>query len=136
MIPSKNNTEPVYHYFNEGGPVVEAPAHVAYCKAAEGLAKLSALSKQGDVEALRGFHLIACKMVEMLNDQHFDYSASVLKWPIVLPQDRKARNAITKQANEMRIGSVPAGGRRRPDDLAETSNKGFALKNLCRVANA
>jgi|GEM_PF-6494563 len=136
MIPSKNNPEPVYHYFHEGGPVVAAPAHVAYCQAVEGLAKLSVLSKQGDAEALRGFHLIACKMVEMLNEEHFGYSASVLKWPVLLPQDRKARKAVTKHADEMRIGSVKAGGKGAGEKLAETSNKGFAVKNLCRVADA
>lgn len=136
MIPSKNNPEPVYHYFVEGGPVVAAPAHVAYCKAVEGLAKLAFLSKQGDLEALRGLHLIACKIVEKLNDEHFDFSASVLKWPVLLPQDRKARNEVTKHANEMRIGSVKAGSRGAGEKLAETSDKGFAVKNLCRVAGA
>jgi hypothetical protein len=136
MIPSKNNTEPVYHYFCEGGPVVAAPAHVAYCKAVEGLGKLAELSKQGDPDALEGFYLIACKMVEMLNDEHFGHSESVLKWPVVLPQDRKARKVVTKKADEMRIGSVTAGGKGAGEKLAETSDKGFALKNLCRVANA
>ena len=136
MIPAKDNPEPVFHYFCEGGPVVACPAHVAYCKAVQGLAKLSVLSKQGDSEALRGIYDIACQVVEMLNDEHFDYSASVLKWPVVLPQDRKARKAVTKHANEMRIGSVKAGGKGAGEKLAETSDKGCAVKNLCRVADA
>jgi hypothetical protein len=136
MIPSKNNTEPVYHYFCEGGPVVAAPAHVAYCKAVEGLKKLAELSHQGDLVALEGFYLIACKMVERLNDDYFWHSESVLKWPVVLPQDRKARKVVTKHADEMRIGSVAAGGRGAGEKLAETSDKGFALSNLRRVANA
>jgi hypothetical protein len=136
MIASKNNQEPVFHYFCEGGPVVAAPADIAFCKAVQGLAKLSVLSKQGDPNALRGFHLLACKIVEELNEELFGYSASVLKWPILLPQDRKARKAVTKHANEMRIGSVKAGGKGAGEKLAETSNKGFAVKNLCRVSEA
>jgi hypothetical protein len=136
MIPSKNNPEPVFHYFCEGGPMVAAPADIAFCKAVQGLAKLSLLSKQGDPDALRGFHLLACKMVKMLNDEHFGYSASVLEWPVILPQNRETRNAVTKHAAEMRIGSVKAGGKGAGEKLAETSNKGFAIKNLCRVADA
>lgn len=136
MIASKYNQEPVFHYLCEGGPVVAAPADIAYCKAVQGLVALSLLSKQGDPDALRGFYLLACKMVETLNDEYFGHTESVLEWPILLPQDRKARKAVTKHAEEMRIGSVKAGGRGAGEKLAETSDKGFAVKNLCRVADA
>ncbi|MDP3851449.1 MAG: hypothetical protein Q8Q59_13150 [Luteolibacter sp.] len=118
---------------NDGMP----PAYVANNEAYAGLARLDSLAKGGDEDAIRMFHSIACHMVERLNELHLEYTASVLEWPVLLPQDPKKREAITKQANAMRIGSTRGcgvgSGSGRPDDLAYTSQKGFAIQNLRRV---
>jgi hypothetical protein len=56
---------------------------------------------------------------------------------VLLPQDRDAREMVTKQANAMRIGSVrgggPGAGRGSKDLLTYESQKGFAIQNLRRV---
>jgi hypothetical protein len=105
--------------------------------ALDGLAELSKLAGKGDVGALREFHQIACSMVEWLNEKHPEYVASVLEWPVLLPQDPKKRVAITEQANALRIGSTRGGGRGsgsgRQDDLTYNAQKGFAIENLRRV---
>lgn len=79
------------------------------------------------------FYKITCGMVSRLNELHSEYAATVLEWPILLPQDRKERNMVTKAANEMYIGSVAAGGKGRPSELAYNTEKGFSIHNLRRV---
>jgi hypothetical protein len=101
------------------------------------LGKLDALAATGDAEAIRMFHSITCGMVTRLNELHSEYAASVLEWPVLLPQDRDARSKVTMQANGMRIGSVrgagKGAGKGSKDLLAYDSQKGFAIQNLRRV---
>jgi hypothetical protein len=112
------------------------PAYVANNEALGWLDKLDALAKCGNSDALRMFYSITCGMVERLNELHLDYAHTVLEWPVLLPQDREKRQATTKVANEMRIGSVRAGGGGQPDKLGYGSQKGFAIQNLRRVSFA
>lgn len=111
-------------------------AYVANHEALGWLENLDALAKEGNPDAIREFYCTACSMVARLNELHLDYAGSVLEWPILLPQNREERNAITKLANEMRIGSVKAGGKGQPEKLGYDSEKGFAIKNLQRIALA
>lgn len=111
------------------------PALHANNEALEWLDRLARLATGGDSDAVRMFHDITCGMVARLHELHLDHAASVLQWPVLLPQDRTARNAVTKLALEMRIGSVMA-GRSRPEILAYDSEKGFAVQNLRRMSFA
>lgn len=108
-------------------------AYVANNKSLKYLDELDRLARSGDADAVRMFHDITCGMVSRLNELHKDYAASALEWPILLPQDRKRRNEVTKEANEMHIGSVAAGGKGRPSELAYHTEKGFSIHNLRRV---
>lgn len=108
-------------------------AYVANNKSLKYLNELDRLARSGDSDAVRMFHGITCGMVNRLNELHSEYATSVLKWPILLPQDRKERNKVTKAANEMYIGSVAAGGKGRPSELAYNTEKGFSIHNLRRV---
>lgn len=112
-------------------------AHRANHEALGWIGKLDDLAKSGDAHAIQMFHSITCGMVERLNELHLDYAASVLEWPVLLPQDRDARSQVTKQANAMRIGSVRGGGegagRGSKDKLDYDSQKGFSIENLRRV---
>lgn len=114
-----------------------SPAYLANHEALGWLAKLDVLAKSGNADAIRMFHSITCGMVVRLNELHLDYAAAVLEWPVLLPQDRNARLAVTKQANAMRIGSVRGGGsgagRGSKDILTYDSQKGFSIQNLRRV---
>lgn len=112
------------------------PAIDANNEALEGLARLDALAKAGDQDAIRLFHDITCGMVARLNEIHLDFAHSVVEWPILLPRDRAQRKAATAAAMLMRIGSVKAGGKGRPEILEYESEKGFALENLGRVSFA
>lgn len=134
MKPSKNQSERVYHYFHENGPVVSAPIHVAQAMAQEGLVRLLAMAKAGDLLAVKTFHEIVSTSVKILNEQHPDFANSALEWPIVLPQDRCARNSVTDAAKKMRIGGVKAGGKGAGEKLSYSSDKGFAVGNLRRVS--
>lgn len=98
-----------------------------------GLVDLDFLAKEGNNDAVRIFHMIACSMVERLNQLHIGHASSVLKWPIVLPQDRDTRKIVTQKAKEMRIGSVKAGGPGAIEILDYNTEKGFAIQNLRRL---
>lgn len=114
-----------------------AAANHANHEALGWLEKLDSLAKSGNADAIRLFHAITCGMVLRINELHLDYAASVLEWPVLLPQDRDARILVTKRANSMRIGSVRGGGsgagRGSKDVLKYESQKGFSIQNLRRV---
>lgn len=116
------------------------PAYCANNQAYDGLAELALLAKGGDKDAIGMFYEITCTMVARLNALHADYAASVLEWPVLLPRDREKRQAVTKQANAMRIGSSRGGGEGSgsgtKDDWSYDKEKGFAIHNLRRVAFA
>jgi hypothetical protein len=116
------------------------PAIDANTEAVEGIARLDRLAKAGDKDAIRLFHETTCGMVARLNELHLDFAQSVLVWPVLLPQDRDARTAVTMAANAMRIGSVKGGGegsgRGAPELLGYNERKGFAIQNLRRVSYA
>jgi len=128
-VEIEDSTEMMLEFFS--------PAHLANHEALGWIAKLDVLAKSGNADAIRMFHSITCGMVVRLNELHLDYVAAVLEWPVLLPQDRNARLAVTKQANAMRIGSVRGGGsgagRGSKDVLTYESQKGFSIQNLRRV---
>lgn len=108
-------------------------AYVANSKSLTYLNELDRLARSDDADAIRMFYDITCGMVARLNELHIEYAASVMEWPILLPQDRKKRNGVTKAANEMYIGSMAAGGKGAPSKLAYNTEKGFSIENLRRV---
>ncbi len=118
------------------GPPVMTPGAIAGRAAISELEKLLAMAKGGDNSALRSFHQIACNSVEILNEHYPDFAASVLKWPVVMPQEKEARKAVAEKAKRMDIGAVKAVAMGRPEDSAYTSDKGFAIENLQRVSKA
>jgi hypothetical protein len=118
-------------------PRLMSRAYLAHHEALGWLAKLDVMAKSGNPDAIRMFHSITCRIVQQLNEHHAEYSASVLEWPILLPQDPDARNVATKHGNAMRIGSVRGGGegsgRGSKDILTYDSQKGFSIINLRRL---
>jgi hypothetical protein len=136
MIPAKNQPDRIYHYLVGECCQVGAPVHQAMAMAREGIDKLRAMALAKDAEAIRLLHTVACVSVGMINADHPEYANAVLKWPIVLPQDREARLEALELGRNMRIGSIKAGGKGAPENLDYNSNKGFAVRNLQRISDA
>jgi hypothetical protein len=114
-----------------------SPADLANHEVLQGLERLVTLAQSGNADAIRMFHSTTCRMVQRLNKFHIDHAAASLEWPVLLPQDRDARELVTKQANAMRIGSVrgagAGAGKGSRDLLNYDSQKGFSIENLRRM---
>ncbi len=137
--PTHAADQPPAHTTSDDAPTGAGTMGVlgANNEALGGLEKLDALARSGNRDAVRMFHGITCAMVKRINEHHLGHAASVLEWPVLLPQDREKRLAVTKAANAMLIGSVKGGGegvgKGAGENLSPGSDKGFALRTLQRT---
>ncbi len=100
------------------------------------LEKLVILASEGDAKAVDFLHRIACQLTDKLNNKHSDHANRFNEWPVVLPADREARKDQTNEALRLNIGGIQAGRKGRPSNLDYESEKGFAVANLKRLAEA
>lgn len=112
------------------------PALEAFGESLTSLEKLRALASGGDGRAVDFLHRITCQLTDRLNTRHLDLAESAVEWPVLMAADRKARLKQADSALRMNIGTIQARRRGRPSKADYESERGFALTNLKRLAEA
>ena len=112
------------------------PTSQAFDDSLRSLDKLTILASKGDDKAIEHLHRITCNLAKELNTNHLEKAKGYGAWPVLLSANRDARIEQTDKALRLNIGGTQAARRGRPSNLGYESEKGFAITNLERLAEA
>ncbi len=117
-------------------PDVLDPALEASGQSLHWLERLCSLASEGDSRATNLLHRIACQLTDRLNEDHYEFAEGVNEWPVVMSADREKRKEQASEILRKSIGGIQAMRKGRPVNYDYESERGFAVANLIRLAEA